>query len=91
MNAFHKFLREVDQFDDHKRRQLAVQWSLLNTKERVYRFFESRFRSDTTCPHCNMGSAHLQGHASGLRRYRYCTCKRTFNVLIGILFAKLHK
>ena len=43
------------------------------------------------CPHCGCRRRHRCGCANGLRRFRCCDCRRTYNALTGTPLARLRQ
>ena len=57
--------------------------------EVVRSILESRLVETPACPHCNGAWIVHNGSASGLRRYKCRTCRRTFNTLTSTPLARL--
>src|SRR3954466_15532839 len=55
------------------------------------RLIEGAFVAAPRCPHCGAERLQRWGSASGLRRYRCKTCRKTFNALTGTSLARLRK
>jgi transposase-like protein len=54
------------------------------------RLLEEAFAAAPRCPHCAEAAPPRRwGHASGLRRYRCKTCRKTFDALTGTSLARL--
>jgi transposase-like protein len=52
---------------------------------------EARFSEGAQCPHCKSLRVGRWGRASGLRRYRCASCRKSFNALTGTPLARLRK
>src|SRR5919206_2916416 len=55
------------------------------------RLIEAAFAAPPRCPHCRATGLQRWGRAGGLRRYRWATCRKTFNALTGTSLARLRK
>src|SRR3954447_14365832 len=81
----------VERLSDEQRTALGQALASASGEPEAVRLLEQAFAAAPRCPHC--GAARLQrwGHASGLRRYRCTTCRKTFNALTGTSLARLRK
>jgi transposase-like protein len=55
------------------------------------RLIEAAFAAAPRCPPCGATGPRRWGRASGLRRYRCATCRKTFNALTGTSLARLRE
>src|SRR3954470_14891387 len=88
---FEVLLRLVERLSDEQRTALGRALASAAGEPEAVRLIERAFAAASRCPHC--GAARLQrwGYASGLRRYRCATCRKTFNALTGTSLARLRK
>src|SRR4051794_33305117 len=88
---FEVLLHLVERLSDEQRTALGRALASAAGEPEAVRLIERAFAAASRCPHC--GAARLQrwGHASGLRRYRCATCRKTFNALTGTSLARLRK
>ena len=88
---FEVLLHLVERLSDEQRTALGRALASAAGEPEAVRLIERAFAAASRCPHC--GAARLQrwGYASGLRRYRCATCRKTFNALTGTSLARLRK
>src|SRR6478752_1955821 len=88
---FGVLLHLVERLSDEQRTALGRALASAAGEPEAVRLIERAFAAAPRCPHC--GAARLQrwGYASGLRRYRCATCRKTFNALTGTSLARLRK
>src|SRR3954447_21020254 len=66
-------------------------WAAPGGGPEAVRLIEGAFAAAPRCPHCGAERLQRWGSASGLRRYRCATCRKTFNALTGTSLARLRK
>src|SRR3954463_12225048 len=66
-------------------------WASASGEPEAVRLLEEAFAAAPRCPHCAAARLQRWGHASGLRRYRWPACRKTFNALTGTSLARLRK
>src|SRR5919206_2619431 len=88
---FEVLLHLVERLSDEQRMTLGRALASASGEPEAVRLIEQAFAAAPRCPHC--GAARLQrwGRASGLRRCRCATCRRTFNALTGTSLARSRK
>src|SRR6059058_3997985 len=88
---FEVLLHLAERLSDEQRTALGRALASAAGEPEAVRLIERAFAAASRCPHC--GAARLQrwGYASGLRRYRCATCRKTFNALTGTSLARLRK
>src|SRR4029079_15168592 len=88
---FEVLLHLVERLSDEQRTALGRALASAAGEPEAVRLIERAFAAASRGPHS--GAARLQrwGYASGLRRYRCATCRKTFNALTGTSLARLRK
>src|SRR3954464_11314502 len=88
---FEVLLRLVERLGGEQRTALGRALASASGEPEAGRVIEQAFAAGPRCPHCAATALRRWGHASGLRRYRCTTCRRTFNALTGTSLARLRK
>src|SRR3954451_5541516 len=88
---FEVLLRLVERLGGEQRTALGRALASASGEPEAVRLIEQAFAAAPRCPHCAATALRRWGHASGLRRYRCTTCRRTFNALTGTSLARLRK
>ena len=88
---FEALLHLVERLSDEQRAALGRALASASGEPEAVRLLEQAFATSPRCPHCATTVLRRWGHASGLRRYRCATCRRTFNALTGTSLARLRK
>src|SRR3954469_17833475 len=88
---FEVLLRLVERLGGEQRTALGRAPAAASGEPEAVRLIEQAFAAAPRCPHCAATALRRWGHASGLRRYRCTTCRRTFNALTGTSLARLRK
>src|SRR4051812_17443333 len=88
---FEVLLRLVERLGGEQRAALGRALVSASGEPEAVRLIEQAFAAAPRCPHCAATVLQRWGHASGLRRYRCTTCRKTFNALTGTSLARLRK
>ena len=88
---FEVLLRLVERLGGAQRAALGRALASASGEPEATRLLEDAFATAPRCPHCAAAAPQRWGHASGLRRYRCRTCRKTFNALTGTSLARLRK
>src|SRR3982750_4624500 len=88
---FEVLLRLVERLGGEQRAAPGRALASASGEPEAVRLIEQAFAAAPRCPHCAATALRRWGHASGLRRYRCTTCRRTFNALTGTSLARLRK
>ena len=88
---FEVLLRLVERLGGAQRAALGRALASASGEPEAARLLEEAFAAAPRCPHCAEAAPQRWGHASGLRRYRCRTCRKTFNALTGTSLARLRK
>jgi transposase-like protein len=89
---FEVLLRLVERLGGEQRAALGRALASAPGEPEAARLLEEAFAAAPRCPHCaEAAPPRRRGHASGLRRYRCETCRKTFNALTGTSLARLRK
>ena len=89
---FEVLLRLVERLGGEQRAALGRALASAPGEPEAARLLEEAFAAAPRCPHCAEAAPPRRwGHASGLRRYRCRTCRKTFNALTGTSLARLRK
>src|SRR3954464_8983740 len=88
---FEVLLRLVERLGGEQRTAPGRAPASASGEPEAVRLIEQAFAAAPRCPHCAATALRRWGHASGLRRYRCTTCRRTFNALTGTSLARLRK
>src|SRR4051794_19963204 len=80
---FEVLLQLVERLGDEQRTALGRALASASGEPEAVRLLEQAFAAAPRCPHCAATALQRWGHASGLRRYRCTTCRKTFNALTG--------
>jgi transposase-like protein len=88
---FEVLLQLVERLSDEQRMALGRALASASGEPEAVRLLEQAFAAAPRCPHCAATALQRWGHASGLRRYRCTTCRKTFNALTGTSLARLRK
>ena len=88
---FEVLLRLVERLGGSQRAALGRALASAAGEPEATRLLEDAFATAPRCPHCAAAAPQRWGHASGLRRYRCRTCRKTFNALTGTSLARLRK
>src|SRR3954447_16157727 len=85
---FEVLLRLVERLGGERRAALGRALASASGEPEAVRLLEQAFAAAPRCPHCAATTLQHWGHASGLRRYRCTTCRKTFNALTGTSLAR---
>ena len=85
---FEVLLHLVERLSDEQRTALGRALASASGEPEAVRLLEQAFAAAPRCPHCATTVLQRWGHASGLRRYRCTTCRKTFNALTGTSLAR---
>ncbi len=88
---FEVLLHLVERLSDEQRAALGRALASASGEPEAVRLLEQAFAAAPRCPHCATTVLQRWGHASGLRRYRCTTCRKTLNALTGTSLARLRK
>jgi transposase-like protein len=88
---FEVLLHLVERLSDEQRTALGRALASASGEPEAVRLLEQAFAAAPRCPHCATTVLQRWGHASGLRRYRCATCRKTLNALTGTSLARLRK
>src|SRR3954466_13259440 len=88
---FEELLRLVERLGGEQRTALGRALASASGEPEAVRLIEQAFAAAPRCPHCAATVLRRWGHASGLRRYRCTTCRKTFNALTGTSLARPRK
>src|SRR4051795_39097 len=88
---FEVLLHLVERLSDEQRTALGRALASASGEPEAVRLLERAFAAAPRCPHCGAERLQRWGDASGLRRYRCQTCRKTFNALTGTSLARLRK
>src|ERR671932_563276 len=88
---FEALLGLVERLSGEQRAALGRALASASGEPEAVRLIEAAFAAAPRCPHCGATGLQRWGRASGLRRYRCATCRRTFNALTGTPLARLRK
>ena len=88
---FEALLGLVERLSGEQRAALGRALASAPGEPEAVRLIEQAFAAAPRCPHCGAAGLQRWGRASGLRRYRCATCRRTFNALTGTSLARLRK
>src|SRR3954465_3390734 len=88
---FEVLLHLVERLSDEQRTALGRALASASGEPEAVRLLERAFAAAPRCPHCAATTLQRWGSASGLRRYRCATCRKTFNALTGTSLARLRK
>ena len=88
---FEVLLRLVERLGGEQRAALGRALASASGEPEAVRLLEGAFAAAPRCPHCGATGLQRWGRASGLRRYRCATCRKTFNALTGTSLARLRK
>src|SRR4051794_36162676 len=88
---FEVLLHLVERLSDEQRTALGRALASASGEPEAVRLLERAFAAAPRCPHCGAEKLQRWGSASGLRRYRCATCRKTFNALTGTSLARLRK
>src|SRR5437763_9761545 len=86
---FEVLLHLVERLSDEQRTALGRALASASGEPEAVRLLERAFAAAPRCPHCGAEKLQRWGAASGLRRYRCATCRRTYNALTGTSLARL--
>src|SRR4051812_39783148 len=75
---FEVLLRLVERLGGEQRAALGRALASASGEPEAVRLVEQAFAAAPRCPHCAEAAPQRWGHASGLRRYRCRTCRKTF-------------
>ena len=89
--GFEVLLRLVERLGGAQRAALGRALALASGEPEATRLLEDAFATAPRCPHCAAAAPQRWGNASGLRRYRCRSCRKTFNALTGTSLARLRK
>src|SRR3954454_16875113 len=88
---FAALLHLVERLSLEQRTALGRALAAASGESGAIRLLEEAFLAAPRCPHCAATALQLWGYASGLRRYRFKACRKTFNALTGTSLARLRK
>src|SRR3954451_20395787 len=88
---FEVLLRLVERLGGEQRAALGRSLASASGEPEAVRLLEGAFAAAPRCPHCGAEKSQRRGPASGLRRYRCATCRKTFDALTGTSLARLRK
>src|SRR3954453_4406646 len=88
---FEALLGLVERLSGEQRAALGRALASASGEPEAVRLLEGAFAAAPRCPHCGATGLQRWGRASGLRRYRCATCRKTFNALTGTSLARLRK
>jgi transposase-like protein len=88
---FEALLGLVEHLSGEQRTALGQALTSASGEPEAVRLIEGAFAAAPRCPHCGATRLQRWGRASGLRRYRCPTCRKTFNALTGTSLARLRK
>src|SRR5215213_6761547 len=88
---FEALLGLVVRLSGEQRAALGRALASASGEPEAVRLIEGAFVAAPRCPHCVAERLQRWGSASGLRRYRCKTCRKTFNALTGTSLARLRK
>src|ERR671932_1852120 len=88
---FEALLGLVERLSGEQRATLGRALASASGEPEAVRLVEQAFAAAPRCPHCRATGLQRWGRASGLRRYRCATCRRTCNALTGTSLARLRK
>src|ERR671928_1102057 len=88
---FEVLLRLIERLSDEQRTALGRALASASGEPEAVRLLEEAFAAAPRCPRCAAARLQRWGRASGLRRYRCATCRKTFNALTGTSLARLRK
>src|SRR3954447_12598937 len=88
---FAALLHVVERLSLEQRTALGRTLAAASGESEAIRLLEEAFLAAPRCPHCAVTALQRWGYASGLRRYRCTTCRKTFNALTGTSLAQLRK
>src|SRR4051812_10309764 len=88
---FEVLLQLVERLSDEQRTVLGRSLAAASGEPEAVRLIEGAFAAAPRCPHCGAEKLQRWGSASGLRRYRCATCRKTFNALTGTSLARLRE
>lgn len=89
--TFARFLAQVPALSAHQRARLRAALAETDEPGDALALVNRRSRELHACPYCS--AAHIQrwGLASGIQRYKCCSCHRCFNALTGTPLARLKR
>ena len=88
---FEVLLRLVERLSDEQQGALGRALASASGEPEAVRLLEGAFAAAPRCPHCAATKLQRWGQASGLRRYRCKSCRKSFNALTGTSLARLRK
>ena len=88
---FAVLVRLVERLGGAQRAALGRALASASGEPEATRLLEDGLVTVPRCPHCAAAAPQRWGHASGLRRDRCRTCRKTFNALTGPSLARLRK
>src|ERR671928_1666331 len=88
---FEALLGLVERLSGEQRATLGRALASASGEPEAVRLGEQAFAAAPRCPHCRATGLQRWGRASGLRRYRCATCRKTFNAPTGTSPARLRK
>jgi transposase-like protein len=88
---FEALLGLVERLSGEQRAALGRALASASGEPEAVRLIEHAFAAAPRCPHCRATGLQRWGRASGLRRCRCATCRKTFNALTGTSLARLRK
>lgn len=80
----------VDELTDRQKEELLSALGEQSESAASVATVEQGVGEDRRCPHCDTPGARSHGTMRGLQRYRYKSCGRTFNAVLGTPLCGLH-